>query len=233
MFERLSAARANGRGHRTSAPLRRNSGLKGNCEAGFWKATKRLDAKRILLAAKRYEVANKEPGKRTGPLGAVAIEVLELLVNLVDFKSGRLEPSISTMMNKLRRSRDAIVRALNALRSHGFVDWLRRYVPTNNDGAGPQVQQTSNAYRLNMPKRAEEALGKYGKPSPVPEDRAQADLERLQAEARHALETHSLEGLRALAELQTFAGRQAEMFLSLLNERESAKQTEPESRYLL
>lgn len=233
MFERLSAALPIGSGHRKGAPLRRNSRLKGNCEGGFWKAIKRPDAKRILLAAKRYEIANKEPGKRTGPLGAVAIEVLELLVNLVDFKSGRLEPSIATMMNRLRRSRDAIVRALNALRSHGFVDWLRRYVPTDNEGAGPQVQQTSNAYRLSMPKRAEEALGKYGKPSPVPDDRAQADLERLQAEARHALKTHSLEGLKMLAALQTFAGRQAAMFLDLLDERESAKQTEPGSRYLL
>lgn len=232
MFEKMSAALPNGRGHRTGAPLRRNSRLKNHCEGGFWKAIKRLDAKRILLAAKRYEVANKEPGKRTGPLGAVAIEVLELLVNLVDFKSGRLEPSIATLMKRLRRSRDAIVRALNALRSHGFVDWLRRYVPTDNDGAGPQVQQTSNAYRLMMPKRAQEALGKYGKPSPIPEDRAQADLERLQAEARSALETYSLDGLKALAELPTFAGRQAAMFLDLLNERESAKQTEPKSRYL-
>jgi hypothetical protein len=71
-----------------------------------------------------------EKGERTGPLGSVAIEVLEFFVNLVDFRTGRLEPSLTTIMGKVRRSRDAVVRALKALRAHGFLDWLRRYEPT-------------------------------------------------------------------------------------------------------
>ncbi|HRM75333.1 MAG TPA: helix-turn-helix domain-containing protein, partial [Paracoccus sp. (in: a-proteobacteria)] len=61
---------------------------------------------------------------------------MELFANLVDFRTGRLEPAIETLMRMLRRSRDAIVRALKALRSHGFLDWLRRYVPTGNEGRG-------------------------------------------------------------------------------------------------
>lgn len=49
-------------------------------------------------------------------------------------KTGQLDPSIETLMRKLKRSRDSIVRALNALRAHGFLDWLRRYVPTGSEG---------------------------------------------------------------------------------------------------
>jgi hypothetical protein len=63
-------------------------------------------------------------------------------------------------MRKLRRSKDAVVRALQALRAHGFLDWLRRYVPTGQEGRGPQVKQTSNAYRLSMPARAMRLLGR-------------------------------------------------------------------------
>src|SRR5690606_22243346 len=60
---------------------------------------------------------------------------------------------------------------LKALRDHGFLDWLRRYVPTGERGArGPQVQQTSNAYRLSLPQRAKALLGRYFQPAPVPDD---------------------------------------------------------------
>ncbi|MBN9314155.1 MAG: replication protein RepA [Devosia sp.] len=77
-------------------------------------------------------------------------------------------------MGKLRRSRDAVHRALKALRQHGFLDWLRRYVPTGNEGRGVQVQQTSNAYRLSLPERARRLLGRMIGDCPVPDDFAHA-----------------------------------------------------------
>ncbi len=77
-------------------------------------------------------------------------------------------------MRRLKRSRDAIVRALQALRQHGFLDWLRRYVPTGNEGRGPQVQQTSNAYRLSLPARALRLLGRFAHPAPAPDDHSHA-----------------------------------------------------------
>ena len=95
---------------------------------------------------------------------------MEFFVNLVDFRTGRLEPSIDTIMGKVRRSRDAVVRALKALRAHGFLDWLRRYEPTGNEGRGPQVQQASNAYRLSLPEKALRLLGRFGKAPPPPDD---------------------------------------------------------------
>ncbi|MBY5441862.1 hypothetical protein [Rhizobium leguminosarum] len=121
---------------------------KGRHEGHFWQRTKREDVRRIVLAARRFELVTRQPGARSGALGFVALEVLDFLANLVDWKTGRLDPSLDYIMGRLKRSRDAIVRALSALRAHGFLGWIRRYVPTGNEGRGPQVRQTSNAYRL-------------------------------------------------------------------------------------
>lgn len=162
--------------HRSSEPVRRFSRLKGR-ETGFWRSTTRRDARQIVLAAKRFELETKQSGSRIGAIGSVAIEVLDYLANLVDYKTGRLDPSIDTLMTKLRRSRDAIVRALKALRQHGFLDWIRRYVPTGNEGRGPQVKQTSNAYRLLLPRAAKRLLGRYGKEVPVSADLAHQEAE--------------------------------------------------------
>ncbi|MFT3967867.1 MAG: helix-turn-helix domain-containing protein [Sphingobium sp.] len=157
-------------GQRSRVPVRGNSYQRSYCEATLWRKTNWQEVQRILLAAKHYERIERRPGRRNGPLGPVAIEVLEYLVNLVDYKTGRLEPSIDTMMRRLKRSRDAIVRALANLRRHGFLAWIRRYEPTGNKGHGPQVRQVSNAYRLLLPERARRHLEHFGVSSPIPED---------------------------------------------------------------
>jgi hypothetical protein len=185
MFESLGAVLAGAPAERERTPVRRHSRAAGRCEGVFWRRTDRQEVRRIVLAARRYELACKEPGARNGPLGGVAIELLELFANLVNFRTGRLDPSIETLMRHLRRSRDAIVRALKALRAHGFLDWLRRYVPTGNDGRGPQVQQTSNAYRLSLPARARQLLGRFGVTPPPPDDHVQAEGERVAATEAH------------------------------------------------
>ena len=121
-------------------------------------------------------------GKRSGPLGFVALEVLRDLLRLIDYRTGRLEPSIETLMGRLRRSRDAIVRALANLRTHGFLDWLRRWEPT---GAlnGPKVKQATNAYRLVLPPAAARLLGFLASPPPEPDDASAAREARKAAQA--------------------------------------------------
>ena len=154
---------------RQRQPVRRNSHKIGLRETSFWRGTSRQEVQQIVLAARRYELDGRKPGERSGPLGAIAIEVLDLFANLVDFRTGRLEPAIVTIMGKLKRSRDAIVRALAALRDHGFIDWLRRYEPTGAE-SGPQVIQTSNAYRLSLPERARAFVARWLEKAPIPED---------------------------------------------------------------
>jgi hypothetical protein len=215
---------------RARVPVRRYSYQCGRREAVFWKATSRQEVRRILLAAKRYELILRRRGRRCGPLGSVAIEVLEYLTHLVDFRTGRLEPSIDTLMRRLRRSRDAIVRALRNLRAHGFLDWLRRYTPTDNEGRGPQVRQASNAYRLHLPDRAKRYLGPSGLPEPLPEDCEHA------RELRTAeLEQHETSLSREGPDLSGIEDEGLRQSLALLGRnirRESARRAESESEYI-
>ena len=117
------------------------------------------------------------------------------------------------------------VAALKALRSHGFIDWLRRYVPTGNSGRGPQVTQTSNAYRLSLPQKAIRLLGAYAKPAPLPDDYLQQ-----QADRAAAIEDHRAE--LSLAERTLFDMGDSPLSQSLarlgafIQQRESAKKTE-------
>lgn len=135
----------------------------------------------MVLAAKRYELAGRQAGRRRGPLGHVALELLELLANLVNHRSGRLDPSYAYLMRTLRRSKDAVHQALAALREHGFLDWLRRHekVEVLEDAPGPRVRQVSNAYRLSLPAKAAKLLGHWLSSSPtLPDDVAQEREDR-------------------------------------------------------
>ncbi len=240
--ERRAALRGSGQGTfslvmppppaRCPTPVRRHSHFKGRSEGRIWRPTNRQEVQKVLLAAKRYELAERQKGERTGPLGSVAIEVLEFFVNLVDFHTGRLEPSITTIMDRLGRSRDTIVRALKNLRAHGFIDWLRRYEPTGNEGRGPQVQQTSNAYRLSLPEKARQFLGRFGKAPPLPDDHSAAQ------EAR-AAELDAYRKALPLDELALFEAGDNPLGLALaalgkmVQKRESDNQTEsPSNLYL-
>jgi hypothetical protein len=126
------------------APVRRGSHLAGRHEATFWRATDRQEVRRIILAARRYELAERRRGRRNGPLGHVALEVLELLAHLVSYKTGRLEPSLEYLMRKLRRSKDAVVRALQVLagaRLSGLAAPLCAHRPRGQGATGQADQQ--------------------------------------------------------------------------------------------
>lgn len=214
---------------RARTPVRRHSRAAGRCENVFWRRTGRQEVSRIVLAARRYELTSRQKGGRSGALGHVAIEILELFANLVDYRTGQLDPSLDYLMRTLRRSRDAIVRALKALRDHGFLDWLRRYVPTGRKGSGPQVQQTSNAYRLCLPARAARLLGRYGRAAPPPDDHSHA-------QAQQAAEMDAHIATLSMAELPLFLIKDGPLAESLsrmgalVQRRESARRSESPSQ---
>jgi DNA-binding transcriptional MocR family regulator len=186
-----------------------------------------------LKAAEIYNEAGlHEKGERSGPLGSVALDVLRLFVNLIDFRTGRLEPSITTIMDRLGRSRDTIVRALKNLRAHGFIDWLRRYEPTGNEGRGPQVQQASNAYRLSLPEKARQFLGRFGKAPPPPADHGQD--QQAWSEAIDAYKTAlPLDERTQLDAGDSPLGKALVMLAKSVMKRESDNQTEsPSDLYL-
>lgn len=218
--------------HADRPPVRRHSRMAGRCEALFWSRTDRRQVRRIILAARRFDLVGRATGSRNGPLGHVALEVLELLAHLVDFRSGRLEPSIDTIAAKIRRARSAVVEALARLRLHGFADWLRRFEPTGNEGRGPQVRQVSNAYRLALPPRAARLLGTMGQDVPLPDDVAHAQEAR-QAEAAALKASLPLNELAILEVDDDPLGRALAQLGYLVQERESAKRSEPMSKSFL
>ena len=138
---------------RTFQKVRRNSRPSGQCEAGFWRPANARIQRLALRAAEKFDVAGKAKGRRNGPLGHVGLEVYRALWRRVDFKTGRLEPSIEWLMKTCRRSRAAIVGALRRLKAHGFIDWIRRFEWVDGPPGvrGPQVRQATNAYQLATP----------------------------------------------------------------------------------
>ncbi len=216
---------------RTGQPVRRHSRKAGG-EGVFWRPMQKQTARHIVWAAKKFDLNSKQPGARNGALGHVALEVIDLLANLMDKRTGRLEPSIDFLMQTLKRSRDAIVRALKSLRQHGFLDWLRRYVPTGNEGRGPQVKQTSNAYRLFMPQAAAKLIGSFFKQAPLPaDDQTRRSNEQAEMDL-YMKQIGAIEELR-LDSADPVLLKKLDQLLFKLKERESAKQSESMSNNLL
>ncbi|SLK09721.1 helix-turn-helix domain-containing protein [Novosphingobium mathurense] len=77
--------------------------------------------------------------------------VLEALLSVMDGKTGRCDPSLDTIAKRSRLSRRTVVRQLDVLRAQNIINWVRRTVKTGNaPGEGPQRQQTSNSYFIDM-----------------------------------------------------------------------------------
>lgn len=105
----------------------------------------------MLQLAEEYDITHKKKGER-GPLMANGIRVLKaLLRKFLNFKTGQLDPALTTLMTATGLSKAAVVDALKRLRKHGFLDWVRRSEKVGVKGeAGPQRKQASNAYFCDL-----------------------------------------------------------------------------------
>lgn len=188
------------RASRPGAPVRRHSRTMPGGEGRFWRPFNPKHRAPFMLAAERYDCAGRlaaradRNGRKNGPLGHVALDVLRELLRVIDYRTGRLDPAIKTIAQRIGRSTAAVVDALKRLRLHGFLDWLRRYEPTNSPGRGPQVRQTSNAYRVSLPPRA---LALLPDAAPVSDDLDHADQQRDQQRKEYAFDDSPLAGVFA------------------------------------
>lgn len=128
--------------------MRRNSYRAGEQEGRFWRPVNPRDKWAHIRAAEAYDRQRKQPGKRNGPLGHIALELLRELYRIVDYRTGRLDPSIDYLMRQLRRSRAAIVHALARLKDHGFIEWIRRTEPTGNEGLATAMNVDPNPRKI-------------------------------------------------------------------------------------
>lgn len=152
---------------RSGQPVWRNSYYEGQVESRIWKRIGRgtaRDGKRftgaLLAAARRLELESraerrsKEKGAHNGALGAIGLEVLRELCELVDFMKGTLEPAIATIAERIGRSYSATHAALRRLQRAGFLSWIRRSRPVESPvPGGPVVEQITNAYALLIPEQ--------------------------------------------------------------------------------
>lgn len=212
-------------------PVRRHSRLAGECEGVIWRRTDRQEVRRIVLAARKYDLSGRQPGRANGPLGHVALEVLELLGHVVEYRTGRLDPAITYLMRKLRRSRDAVVRALGNLRTHGFLDWLRRFQRVERDGPGPRVKQITNAYRMTLPARAARLL--MTSPDKIISDDISQHIEDQRQDLLAMKADLPLEEFAVLEVDDGPLGRVLAQMARSIQRRESAGQTEPMAKIFL
>jgi hypothetical protein len=112
----------------------------------------------LWRAAREWNVYERQVGKGV-PLPGGAMRVLEAILfsNQLDFRTGRLEPSLEVIGKIAGCAKDTVVRALAKFRRLGLVDWVRRTRPTGAaPGEGPKVKQETNAYFFvlgRLPKR--------------------------------------------------------------------------------
>ncbi|MDE1917166.1 MAG: hypothetical protein KGJ57_16165 [Sphingomonadales bacterium] len=76
-----------------------------------------LKAAKTLDIRTRKERKAKNKGVRNGVLGEIGIAVLEVLFDLVDLATGRLEPAVSTIAERAGYSYSAVHNALDRLRA--------------------------------------------------------------------------------------------------------------------
>lgn len=181
---------------RTGQPVWRNSYYEGAIEdrvyrplmGGNKRNAKRLIAA-VLRAARELEKKTRRerqeatPGARNGILGQVGLDVLDAMYNrFLDYKSGRLEPSIEAIASVTGYAYSAVHSALVRLRDCGFLHWVRRSRKTDNAGeAGPQVEQIPNAYAMLIPDTIKPMIRHIMTDAPLP------DCERARRE-QHATE---------------------------------------------
>lgn len=138
--------------HFNAPPVRRGSQLAINSR---WMRFSREEGHRLLFVLKVRAERLRKPGQRTGAPGTIsfgAIRLAEVLVSLCVKGRGRLEPSIAWLARAINVARKSIHAWKRQLQEHGFLRWTRRYVRVEMPGQkGPQLKQTSNAYRLMTP----------------------------------------------------------------------------------
>ena len=149
---------------RTGQPVRRDSYDVDDPRAQVFRpiegGMKFVDA--YLAVLEEWDNQIKKKGEQH-QLGGRCRKVLEVLLRrCTDFRTGVCEPCLDTLMKHTRLARATVVSALRRLSRHGFVNWVRRTIRTDNAiGEGPQVKQASNAYFFDLallPKRVAMAL---------------------------------------------------------------------------
>lgn len=148
---------------------RERSALVGTCEKRVCRYRAKPVTRLLKIVAEVYDRESRAEGAPSGALGHIGVEVLGFLGSLIRADDPVVAPSYRTICAKLRRSTDAVARAIRKLVNAGFLLKQRRKQATDHVGdVGPQMEQATNCYRIMLPPWALSlAMTLFG---PMPED---------------------------------------------------------------
>lgn len=171
--------------HRTGARVLRDSVEAGTFEHAFFTAPAKGETDRLLRAARRILDAGRQlrrearAGLRTltpteariTTLTAAGVRVFEEILTLARLNAGRVYPSYDRLADVTGLGRATVARAIAILEGLGFLMRQRRFCRIEDaEGAGPRYAQTSNAYRVFLPRALVAYLPRWMCPAPIPDD---------------------------------------------------------------
>src|SRR3954467_10045180 len=130
-------------------------------------AISRKQAAKLWHKARRWDRETRRPGRHGGVIGRTALATLYvLLFDFLNYRTGRLEPSLNVIAHKAGCCRRAVVDALARLRDLGLLIWQRRCEEHRDAEGRFRLRQRTNAYGLLPPSQ----WRGYRDPEPPPPD---------------------------------------------------------------
>lgn len=120
------------------------------CEVRFEPKSRQVVAS-ILRKALAWDERTHVKGKHGGIIGHVARAVLRALLDFLNFKSGRCDPSLDSLARKTGYCKRAVQNGLKRLRRLGIVVWLRRCEESYDEAGNFSLRQRTNAYGVTPP----------------------------------------------------------------------------------
>jgi hypothetical protein len=145
-------------------------------------------AVKLFHKARQFERQTRQPGRQDGAIGRNGLLVLHaLLFDLLNYASGRLDPSYAKIAQKACVSVRSVARGLVNLKAAGVLDWLRRSKPSVQEGEF-LLKQDTNAYAVlpvsqwhgfqDQDEAPAPQPGTWGDHPPLPDQLAQAVADR-------------------------------------------------------
>jgi hypothetical protein len=104
---------------------------------------------RIYHKAAEWNRRGKLAGRHGGLIGSHVLLVLHTLIfDFLSHKTGRLDPSYSTLQKATRLCRQTVATALARLKQLGIIHWLRRCREDRDEDGRFVLRQETNAYAI-------------------------------------------------------------------------------------
>lgn len=131
---------------------------------------KKKRAGQLFQKARAHDRATRKPGsgRHGGALGRVALAVLQaLMFDFMNYATGRLDPSLEAIARKAGCCVTATKDALRRLKALGFLTWVRRARPAEDERGGFLLRQETNAYAI-LPETCWKGYRDPAPPAPEP-----------------------------------------------------------------